>query len=112
MKLLYFSSHSLAHLSIALTILFPVTSKNSAGFVKASSGIVGMTFAVVEDIAGSLECKTKLLKAECAVGDESGRQRNGKEDLETFPQTLIDPSISGDLRSLAYDCDMTHLIIL
>ena len=45
-------------------------------------------------------------------GDESESQRNGKEDLETFPQTLIDPSISGDLRSLAYDCDMTHLIIL
>ena len=46
------------------------------------------------------------------MDDESGRQRNGKEDLETFPQTLIDPSISGDLHSLAYDCDMTHLIIL
>ena len=112
MKVLYFSSHSLGLLSIALTILFPVTSKNSAGFVKASSGIVGMTFAVVEDMFDSLESKKMLLRAECAVGDESGSQRNGKEDLETFPQTLINPSISSDLRSLAYDCDMTHLIIL
>ena len=66
----------------------------------------------MEDISDSLEYKNKLVRAECAVGDESGSQRNGKEDLETFPQTLIDPSISGDLRSLAYDCDMTHLIIL
>ena len=56
--------------------------------------------------------KKQLLSVECGVGDESGRQRNRKEDLETFLQTLIDPSISGDLRSLAYDCDMTHLIIL
>ena len=97
---------------MALTILFPVMFKNSAGFVKASLGMVGMTFAVVEDMSDCLESKKMLLRAECAVGDESGSQRNGKEDLETFPQTLIDPSFSGDLRSLAYDCDMTHLIIL
>ena len=97
---------------MALTILFPVMFKNSAGFVKASLGMVGMTFAVVEDMFDSLDCKKLEVVSWVCWGDESGRQRNGKEDLETFPQTLIDPSISGDLRSLAYDCDMTHLIIL
>ena len=49
--------------------------------------MVGMTFAVVEDMSDCLESKKMLLRAECAVGDESGSQRNGKEDLETFPQT-------------------------
>ena len=97
---------------MALTILFPVMFKNSAGFVKASLGMVGMPWVVVEDIVAVRIAKKQLLTVECGVDDESGRQRDGKEDLETFPQTLIDPSISGDLRSLAYDCDMTHLIIL
>ena len=97
---------------MALTILFPVTFKNSAELVLESSGMVGMPWVVVEDIVAVRIAKKQLLTVECGVDDESGRQRNGKEDLETFPQTLIDPSISGDLRSLAYDCDMTHLIIL
>ena len=97
---------------MALTILFPVTFKNSAGLVLESSGMVGMPWVVVEDIVAVRIAKKQLLTVECGVNDESGRQRDGKEDLETFPQTLIDPSISGDLRSLAYDCDMTHLIIL
>ena len=97
---------------MALTILFPVTFKNFSRLVLASSGMVGMPWVVVEDIVAVRIAKKQLLTVECGVDDESGRQRNGKEDLETFPQTLIDPSISGDLRSLAYDCDMTHLIIL
>ena len=74
--------------------------------------MVGMPWVVVEDIVSVMIAKKQLLTVKCGVDDGSGRQRNGKENLETFPQTLIDPSISGDLRSLAYDCDMTHLIIL
>ena len=97
---------------MALTILFLVTFKNFSGLVLASSGMVGMPWVVVEDIVAVRIAKKQLLTVECGVDDESGRQRNGKEDLETFSQTLIDSSISGDLRSLAYDCDMTHLIIL